>query len=64
MRCIAVDSQLYGDSMLCPILSMFDIDGELTTDLGQAVTYIVMLANGDTSVVTAPRWRVVEKKLN
>jgi hypothetical protein len=51
-------------TVTCPIINMFDIDGEVTDDIEWADCMTVLLPDNSTRVVWPPRRLIVETKVN
>lgn len=48
----------------CPILSMFDINGDLTKEPDDAFTAIILLPDNDHMVISCQRRNIVEMRVN
>ena len=55
---------LFGEPLVCPIVSMFDADGDLTSITEEVCTAIIMLPNNEPMVVYCHPRNIVEMKLN
>ena len=55
---------LFGEPLVCPIVSMFDADCDLTTVIEDVCTAIVLLPNNSPMVVHCSPRNIVELKLH